>query len=40
MKLEVQWVEPVLLPFHYVLMELYTETSMGASYQISINLAK
>jgi hypothetical protein len=40
MKLEAQWAEPVLLTFHCVLMELYTETSMSASYQISINLAK
>jgi len=40
MKLEAQWAEPVLLTFHCDLIELYTETSMSASYQISINLAK
>jgi len=30
----------VSLTFHCVLRKLYTETSIGASYQISINLAK
>ena len=40
MALETQWVEPVLLTFYGVLGKLYTETSMGAYYHISINLAK
>jgi hypothetical protein len=39
-KLEAQWVEPVSLTCHFVLRNLYTESSIGASYQISINLAK
>ena len=38
-KLEDQWAESVLLTCHYVLWKLYTEPSIGASYQISINLA-
>jgi hypothetical protein len=38
--LEAQCAEPVSLTFHSGLMKLYTESSMGASYQISINLAK
>jgi hypothetical protein len=39
-KLEAQWAEPVLLTCHFVLRQLYTKPSIGASYQISINLAK
>ena len=37
-KLEAQWVEPVSLTFY--LRKLDTEPSIGACYQISINLAK
>ena len=39
LKLEAQWAEPVLLTFHFVLSKLYTELSIGASYQISVHLA-
>jgi len=38
-KLEAQWAEPVSLTCHFALKKLYTESSIGASYQISINLA-
>ena len=39
-KLEAQWTEPVSLTCHFVLRKVYTEPSIGASYQISIYLAK
>ena len=39
-KLEDRWAEPVPLVFHSVLRKLYIEPSIGASNQISINLAK
>ena len=39
-KLEAQWAEPVSLTCHFVLRKLYTEPTICASYQISIDLAK
>ena len=38
-KLEAQWAEPVSLTFHSALGKLYTQTSIGDSYQISVHLA-
>ena len=39
-KLETPWTEPASLTCHFVLRKLYTEPSISAFYQISINWAK
>jgi len=39
-KPETQWTEPASLICHFALRKLYTEPSIGAFNQISINLAK
>ena len=38
-ELEAQWVEPVSLTFYSALRKLNTESSIGVSYQSSVNLA-
>ena len=40
MKLGAQWAELVWIACHFILRKFYTEPSIGASYQISINLVK
>ena len=39
-KLEAQPTEPVSLPFHFAFRKLNTESSIGASHQVSVHLAK